>query len=132
MFRKIYGVYQAELSTIVIVGGKPVRIEFSGGVPLGNSRISARYRTTDKNIQDAIEADPRYGSLFFLESISEIKKPERVVKNGKTREFKYITRFQDAVNVLVTEYHVPLENLTNKAEVKKAAEKKGVAFPNLR
>ena len=55
MYKKIYGTSSAELSTIINVGGIPRRIEFTGGVPSGVSRVSARFVTSDKRLQDAIE-----------------------------------------------------------------------------
>ena len=78
MYKKIYGTSSAELSTIINVGGIPRRIEFTGGVPSGVSRVSARFVTSDKRLQDAIESDPRYGELFFLEVISPMQFKERV------------------------------------------------------
>lgn len=132
MYRKIYGTAAAELSTIINVGGTPTRIEFTGGVPFGVSRVSARYATADKKMQDAIEADPRYGNLFFLETMTPVEVQEKVVSNGKVKEYLYVTRVQDAINVLVVKHGVALETLKTKKDVKDAAKKNNVSFPNMR
>ena len=126
MYKKIYGTSSAELSTIINVGGIPRRIEFTGGVPSGVSRVSARFVTSDKRLQDAIESDPRYGELFFLEVISPMQFKERVASNGKVKEYNYITRVQDA------KHGVQLDSLKSKQDVKEAAKKKSVSFPNMR
>ena len=132
MYKKIYGTSSAELSTIINVGGIPRRIEFTGGVPSGVSRVSARFVTSDIRLQDAIESDPRYGELFFLEVISPIQSKDRLASNGKVKEYNYITRVQDAINVLVTKHGVQLDSLKSKQDVKEAAKKKSVSFPNMR
>ena len=79
-----------------------------------------------------IESDPRYGELFFLEVISPMQSKERVASNGKVKEYNYITRVQDAINVLVTKHGVQLDSLKSKQDVKEAAKKKSVSFPNMR
>lgn len=133
MYKKIYGVNQAELSTLVNVNGSKVRIEFTGGVTSGSMRIRARYATCDPKIQAAIENDPRYGETIFSESVKEIQQKEKVVKKGsKIKEYKYIKYIQDAINILVTEYGYSPDNLQNKADVRKAAESKNISFPNMR
>lgn len=132
MYKKIYGMNAVNVSTIVNVNGKPQRIEFTGGVTDGYSKVMARYKTTNPSIQKAIESDPRFGETIFTVSITEIKKKEKVVKNGNVKEFKYIRTMQDAINVLATQYGVDLNSIKNKADLKAAAEKKKVSFPNLR
>ena len=69
MYKKIYGTSSAELSTIINVGGIPRRIEFTGGVPSGVSRVSARFGTSDKRLQDAIECK-RLSKYIFYSSFS--------------------------------------------------------------
>lgn len=132
MYRKIYGTDAAELSTVINVGGTPMRIEFTGGVPFGVSRVSARYATTNKAIQDAIESDSRYGTLFHLETMTPVQTAEKVVTNGKVKEYNYITRVQDAINVLVVKHGVALDTLKNKKDVRDAAKKNNISFPNLK
>lgn len=131
-FKKTYGTNGTSVSTTFNVGGRMVRVEFSGGVPSGPTRVNAHFSTSDKAMQDAIEADPRFGETIFTERVIEIKEPERIVKKGKTKEYKYITRFQDAANLLATEYKVPIDSITNSRDLAKAAEKAGVSFPNMR
>lgn len=132
MFKKVYGMNAVDVSTIIMVNGKPQRIEFTGGVTEGYGKVMARYKTSDPAIQQAIESDPRFGETIFTVSISKIEKKEKVVKNGNVKEFKYIKTMQDAINVLVTQYGVDLESIKNKADLKATAEKKKVSFPNLR
>lgn len=132
MYKKTYGMNAVNVSTIVNVNGEPQRIEFTGGVTDGYSKVMARYKTTNSAIQKAIESDPRFGETIFTVSITEIKKKEKVVKNGNVKEFKYIRTMQDAINVLATQYGVDLNSIKNKADLKAAAEKKKVSFPNLR
>ena len=132
MYKKIYGMNAVDVSTIIMVNGKPKRIEFTGGVTEGYSKVMARYKTTNPVIQQAIESDPRFGETIFTVSISKIEKKEKVVKNGKVKEFKYIRTMQDAINILATQYGVDLDSIKNKADLKAAADKKGVSFPNLR
>lgn len=131
-FKKIYGINGTNISTTFNVDGKMVRVEFSGGVPNGPSRVLAHFSTTDKALQNAIEADLRFGETIFTERVIEIKDKARVSKNGKKKEYRYITRFQDAANLLATEYNVPIDSITNRRELMKAAEKAGVGFPNMR
>lgn len=132
MYRKIYGTNRAELSTVIRVGDRLKRIEFTGGVPSGVSCVSARYVTSDRAMQEAIESDPRYGELFFLEAITPVREKKRVENAGKTKAYNYITRVQDAINVLVSNHGVRLDDLHNRGDVKEAARKKNVSFPNLR
>ena len=83
-------------------------------------------------MQEAIENDPRFGTTIFTERIIEIVEKETVSKKGKKKEFRFISRFQDAANILATQYSVPIDSLTNKKRLNEAAEKAGVSFPNLR
>lgn len=131
-FKKTYGINGTSVSTTFNVKGRMVRVEFSGGVPNGPTRVNAHFTTSDKAMQEAIESDPRYGETVFTERVIEIKEKEKVTKKGKTKEYKYITRFQDAANLLATEYNVPIDSITNRRELAKAAEKAGVSFPNMR
>lgn len=131
-YRKIYGTNHSCLSTVINVCGEQKRIEFTGGVPVGASRVSARFNTSNESIQQAIESDDRYGKLFFLEAIYPIKEAERVEKKGKMKEYKFITRVQDAINVLATEYEVPLDEIKSKSDVLAVSKIKNVSFPNMR
>lgn len=131
-YRKIYGMNGTTISTIFNVNGRAVRVEFSGGSPTGEERVLARFDTEDKAMQDAIENDPRFGTTIFTERIIEIVKKETVSKKGKKKEFRFISRFQDAANILATQYGVPIDSLTNKKQLNEAAEKADVSFPNLR
>ena len=131
-FKKTYGINGTIVSTTFKVGGKFVRVEFTGGFPNGPTRVNAHFTTSDKALQDAIEADPRFGDTVFTERVVEIKAKERVTTKNKKKEYKYITRFQDAANLLATEYKVPIDSLTNRKELMNAAEKAGVGFPNMR
>lgn len=131
-FKKIYGINGTNVSTTFNVKGRIVRVEFSGGVPNGPSRVLAHFSTSDKALQDAIESDQRFGETIFTERVIEIKEKARVTKKGKVKEYRYITRFQDAANLLATECGVPIDSITNRRELMKAAEKAGISFPNMR
>lgn len=132
MLKKTYGTPGLYVSTTFSVNGKNVRVEFCGGVPYGPSRVNARFTTTDSDMQKAIESDPRYGETIFTERVKEIGVQKKVEKKGKVKEYKYVRRFQDAVNVLVTDYGVSMDKLTNKQQLKEQADKVSVSFPNMR
>lgn len=132
MIRKTYAVNAIEWDTVFNVNGKPVRILFKNG-SFGGNMIPARFSTTDKILQNAIEGDARFNKTIRLEALSEIKPLKEVVQEkSEVKAFSGITSIQDARNVLSQEpYNVPLDELKNKTAIKKAAKEKGVSFPNL-
>lgn len=130
IIRKTYGVDGTELSTLILVGKEIRRILFQGGVcSLG---IKARFSTSDKTLQDAIESDDRYGTSIVLDSTIETESVASVEKKGKETIFKTISRLQDARNILATKYSIPLDRLNSKDDVRREAEKLKVSFPNMR
>lgn len=130
IIRKTYGVDGTELSTLIRVGKETRRILFQGGVcSLG---IKARFSTSDKALQEAIETDDRYGSSIVLDSTIETEDVAPVEKKGKETTFKSITRLQDARNILATKYGISLGRLNTKDDVRREAEKAKVSFPNMR
>lgn len=132
MIRKTYAVSAIEWDTVIRVNGRPQRVLFKNG-SFGSSTIPARFSTTDAVLQQAIERDPRFGSLIRLENLSRADEEADAPKEKKdVRVFTGITGIQDARNVLSQEpYNVSLDELKNKTAIKKAAKEKGVSFPNL-
>lgn len=132
MIRKTYAVNAIEWDTVINVEGKPRRVLFKNG-SFGGSVIPARFSTSDKVLQEAIESDCRFNRLIRLESLTDAGVPKQeAASEVETKSFVGITNIQDARNVLTRDpYNVPLDELKNKTAIRKAAKEKGVSFPNL-
>lgn len=132
--RKTYCVDQSELSTIVLVNGRSVRVNFTGGYYSGGCRRRATLTTESEELQKAIENDPRYLKTINVYRVDKIQNVEpKMSKKGNYKVYKLVDNIQDARNILITNHKVDPESLgLSCAEVKNAAENVNVKFPNLR
>ena len=128
---KTYSTNAIEWKGMFIINGKLTPITFTGGRSGNARRVKARYTTSDKNVQDSIESDPRYGKTVFLEALYEEVKVEKLedIPGKKVYPARSI---QEAQNILATEYGFKLSELNNKTKIRDAAAKCNIVFPNFK
>lgn len=109
--------------------GQAIMASFKGG---DQRRNRARLVTDSLFVQDALEHDPRFGSLYILKkSYSDSTKDvEARIANEKTKTRK-ITKVKSVNDALL--YFTQLgANVTGEGDLKTLMEQYNVEFPNLR
>lgn len=106
--------------------GQTVTAEFKGG----GVRNRAKILTSNLFVQDALEHDPRFGSLFVLTQSFEDKetKAEAEVEEKKKRKITRVKSVNDAMRWLAENGYNP----TGDEDLESLMEKAGVEFPNLK
>ena len=131
--KKIYTTKYSKLKFTLELGGLKAEIEFKNGRMADN--VPARFITSDKFLQYALEKDPRFGRMYRLErSIPEPgdEKKEEVKEAPKEKKAKDVTVVEtvndlaDAIDYFSTVGKV----LTTEKQVKAAMKSMNVEFPN--
>lgn len=127
---KIYELSRFDAMTLRIsYCGQIIMASFKGG---DQRRNRARLVTDSLFVQDALEHDPRFGSLYILKkSYSDSTKDvEARIANEKTKTRK-ITKVKSVNDALL--YFTQLgANVTGDGDLKTLMEQYNVEFPNLR
>ena len=127
---KIYELSRFDAMTLRIsYCGQVIMASFKGG---DQRRNRARLVTDSLFVQDALEHDPRFGSLYILKkSYSDSTKDvEARIANEKTKTRK-ITKVKSVNDALL--YFTQLgANVTGEGDLKTLREQYNVEFPNLR
>lgn len=127
---KIYELSRFDAMTLRITYcGQVIMASFKGG---DQRRNRARLVTDSLFVQDALEHDPRFGSLYILKkSYSDSTKDvEARIANEKTKTRK-ITKVKSVNDALL--YFTQLgANVTGEGDLKTLMEQYNVEFPNLR
>lgn len=127
---KIYELSRFDAMTLRIsYCGQVIMASFKGG---DQRRNRARLVTDSLFVQDALEHDPRFGSLYILKkSYSDSTKDvEARIANEKTKTRK-ITKVKSVNDALL--YFTQLgANVTGDGDLKTLMEQYNVEFPNLR
>lgn len=127
---KIYELSRFDAMTLRIsYCGQIIMASFKGG---DQRRNRARLVTDSLFVQDALEHDPRFGSLYILKkSYSDsTKDAEARIANEKTKTRK-ITKVKSVNDALL--YFTQLgANVTGEGDLKTLMEQYNVEFPNLR
>lgn len=127
---KIYELSRFDAMTLRIsYCGQVIMASFKGG---DQRRNRARLVTDSLFVQDALEHDPRFGSLYILKkSYSDSTKDvEARIANEKTKTRK-ITKPRSVNDALL--YFTQLgANVTGEGDLKTLMEQYNVEFPNLR
>lgn len=127
---KIYELSRFDAMTLRIsYCGQVIMASFKGG---DQRRNRARLVTDSLFVQDALEHDPRFGSLYILKkSYSDSTKDvEARIANDKTKTRK-ITKVKSVNDALL--YFTQLgANVTGDGDLKALMEQYNVEFPNLR
>ena len=127
---KIYELPRFDAMTLRIsYCGQVIMASFKGG---DQRRNRARLVTDSLFVQDALEHDPRFGSLYILKkSYSDSTKDvEARIANEKTKTRK-ITKVKSVNDALL--YFTQLgANVTGEGDLKTLMEQYNVEFPNLR
>ena len=127
---KIYELSRFDAMTLRIsYCGQVIMASFKGG---DQRRNRARLVTDSLFVQDALEHDPRFGSLYILKkSYSDSTKDvEARIANEKTKTRK-ITKVNSVNDALL--YFTQLgANVTGDGDLKTLMEQYNVEFPNLR
>lgn len=109
--------------------GQVIMASFKGG---DQRRNRARLVTDSLFVQDALEHDPRFGSLYILKKCysDSTKDVEARIANEKTKTRK-ITKVKSVNDALL--YFTQLgANVTGEGDLKTLMEQYNVEFPNLR
>lgn len=127
---KIYELSRFDAMTLRIsYCGQVIMASFKGG---DQRRNRARLVTDSLFVQDALEHDPRFGSLYILKkSYSDSTKDvDARIANEKTKTRK-ITKVKSVNDALL--YFTQLgANVTGEGDLKTLMEQYNVEFPNLR
>lgn len=144
MRKKYIALKDFQLITYIRVKGKEHICKFTGGFFNQAEVRNGSYTTSDKDIQDALERDKRFGSLYALVSInglplSEYKADEDYIadEGGFGSEVEYINleagKKQLAIEELIS--RVPeigeIDKRITIAELKALANANGYDFPNM-
>lgn len=118
---KTYKTSHGNLSTIVNMNGKNVRIRF-----VSRDNNVGYYTTPNVALQTAIESDRDYGRLFYLYHEAEpITQPE-------LKKVEHIASWQAAREMLRAEpYLVPANRLRSPSSIERAARENGIVFSRL-
>ena len=148
MIRKIYnlenGMTWGRLSTKFC--GVTINMEFKGGSK--TPKVKASLETGSKFVQDAIENDPRFGTLFTLahtygeeeqkpaeetveEVVEEAPKAKKAVKSKKEKTLMDIEEVK-SVNDVERFFEERGEEVSGDEDIERLTEKYGVTFPNLK
>lgn len=128
--RKVYKTNYNSLSLQLEYKGMQVKVEFVHGMVSHN--IPARLATSDPLLQDIIEADKRFGSLYSLESSQATQddiEADRIKQSQDTgKEIKKVKNLTDAIDFLSEKGII----CTNLEEVNEAAKGLNISFPNMK
>lgn len=108
--------------------GQTIMATFKGGV---NAKVRARLTTADRFIQDALEADPRFGTLYkLLRSYEDFPcyRAENASVDTKPKRIAKVKSVNDALRFF-TEMGA---NVTGESDLDALKEKYNVEFPNLK
>lgn len=109
------------------VGKNTIQIPFVNGTTDPTFR-GGEYSTDDEAIQKALESHPDYNKVFVNTGQIENK-----VVEPKYTEVNEVANIQQAKNYLEMNYEdITKTELANKTAVLKAAENRGLVFPNIK
>lgn len=145
MRKKYIALKDFQLITYIRVKGKEHICKFTGGFFNQAEVRNGSYTTSDKDIQDALEKDKRFGSLYALVSINGLPLSEynaitekiKKIEEGFGGEVEYINleagKKQLAIEELIS--RVPeigeIDKRITIAELKALANANGYDFPNM-
>ena len=89
------------------------------------------FQTKDVELQNLIE-NTRYYKDKFIILIEEVADTEAKNIKPTTVDYPDVTEMQDAIVVLVNDFGVKETALKTPADIKKAADRVGASFPNLK
>lgn len=107
--------------------GQTLTVEFKGG----DSRHRAKVITANLFVQDALEADPRFGKLYELKQAYEDTpkaKEKAIEKAQKKRKITNVKTVNEALRWLAENGYNP----TGENDLDDLMAKAGVEFPNLK
>lgn len=126
---KVYEMARFDAMTIRLnYCGQTIMATFKGGV---NAKVRARLTTADRFIQDALEADPRFGTLYkMLRSYEDFPcyKADNAVVDNKPKKITKVKSVNDALRFF-TELGA---SVTGESDLAALTEKFNVEFPNLK
>ena len=128
MITKVYAARYSDYTTYVTVNGVDVKVRFEESFTNGLSRLS----TTNKDLQEAIECRPDFGSVIVLQKV--LGKEDKVVEEPKKVEVKSYPEantVQKAAHILISEYDIPSSKVRVASQVKSIANSLNIEFPNL-
>lgn len=126
---KVYEMARFDAMTIRLTYcGQTILATFKGGV---NAKVRARLTTSDRFVQDALEADPRYGTLYrMLRSYEDFPCYNAANAEVDTKP-KKITKVKD-INGALRFFTEMGASVTGESDLKALMEKYNVEFPNLK
>ena len=126
---KVYEMTRFDAMTIRLnYCGQTIMASFKGGV---NAKVRARLTTTDRFLQDALEADPRFGTLYRMLRSYEDTPSKHVYANKVDGAPKKITKVK-SVNDALRFFTEMGASVTGDSDLKTLMEKFNVEFPNLK
>lgn len=158
MRKKYIALKDFQLITYIRVKGKEHICKFTGGFFNQAEVRNGSYTTSDKDIQDALEKDKRFGSLYALVSINGLPLSEynAITEDGKDKELNksYIADKEgvdnndvkevEYINLEADKKQLAIEELISRvpkigeidkritiAELKALANVNGYDFPNM-
>lgn len=139
MVRKTYRTFSLRGLNLILkdVDGKRVEVIFRGGIQVDST---AKFTTSDEELQKTIESLPGFGRDYYLEEVREAqpekeepKKNEAAapkVEKVQMTDVKDIRRFRNLVEMknAMSELGIPVTQDMNYLAAKAAAQKEGYDF----
>ena len=108
--------------------GQTILCEFKGG---RDARVRARLTTADPFVQDALESDPRFGTLYTKLREYHDCPSRRAGSAAKDRKPKRIAKVKDVNGALLFLSSLGA-TITGESDLPALMEKYNVEFPNLK
>ncbi len=127
MQKTYYSRHFLHLNISIRLDGKHKTIEFTGGYEYPR-RVNGSFTTANPRIQEALEAHPKFGTRFILQSM-EVPSAAEEVKEHKVilSEAKNALEAKTELN---RKYKVPWSMLKNSTMVKSVASELGIQYPD--
>ncbi len=126
---KVYEMTRFDAMTIRLhYCGQTILANFKGGV---SAKVRARLTTSDRFVQDALEADPRYGTLYrMLRSYEDFScyKAANAEVDSKPKKIAKVKSINDALRFF-TEMGA---SVTGEADLSTLMARYNVEFPNMK
>lgn len=126
-------IYHSKLrnfSTFVMYKGRVRCIRFQDA---GSASGYSEYRCSDAELCKAIEQLPAFkNKVFFIHKKETKQEVEQAVETSTATPYPKVTKIQEAIAVLESEFGVNADSVVSKSDALRLAAKHKISFPNLK
>lgn len=126
---KIFKCYGRELTVFFKVNKQIKCVRFTD---MGTTSKEGVFSTNNEALADAMQKSNQCGRLYYLASDDKKEDEKKPTRQEPIATYPDAKRVQDAVKILVEEYSIEEDSITNKSDVKRIAASLNIAFPNLK